>query len=87
MKTAISIPDDLFKEVEQIARKNNYSRSRVFCIAVKEYLDKFRAQETLDALNKAYTEDSTSEEKLLLKKSVKYYTKNILEKDNDNRSG
>ncbi len=87
MKTAISIPDDLFREVNEIARKNNYSRSQVFCIAVKEYLDKFRAQEMLDALNKAYTEEPSSEEKLHLKKSVEYYTKNILEKDDDDQSG
>jgi len=38
MKTAISIPDDLFEEAEQLARREGKSRSQVYQEALAEYL-------------------------------------------------
>jgi predicted transcriptional regulator len=38
MKTAISIPDDLFEEVERFSRRLKVSRSRLFTDAAREYL-------------------------------------------------
>ncbi|HXV64373.1 MAG TPA: ribbon-helix-helix protein, CopG family [Vicinamibacteria bacterium] len=38
VKTAISIPDELFREVELCARRLKVSRSRLFADAVREYL-------------------------------------------------
>jgi antitoxin MazE6 len=38
MKTAISIPDDLFREVEACSRRLKLSRSRLFATAAREYL-------------------------------------------------
>ncbi|MDH5561299.1 MAG: type II toxin-antitoxin system HicB family antitoxin, partial [Deltaproteobacteria bacterium] len=34
MKTAISIPDNLFREAEQYAKSHGFSRSRLFAEAV-----------------------------------------------------
>src|SRR5437867_3734933 len=42
MKTAISIPDDLFHEVERCTRRLRVSRSRLFADAAREYLAKRR---------------------------------------------
>lgn len=42
MKTAISIPDALFAEVEACARRLRVPRSRVFADAVAEYLARHR---------------------------------------------
>ena len=42
MKTAISIPDDLFHEVERCSRRLRMSRSRLFADAAREYLAKRR---------------------------------------------
>ncbi len=53
MKTAISVPDALFHEVEKAARENHLSRSEVFVIAVREYLEKRRSEKLLDDLNAA----------------------------------
>ena len=82
MKTAISLPDDLFKEVVRLASENKTSRSQIFCLAVKEYLERLKAQKLLKALNDAYSEEDTTEEKLLRKKSLEYYDSAIL-KDSD----
>jgi metal-responsive CopG/Arc/MetJ family transcriptional regulator len=38
MKTAISIPDDLFRDVEACSRRLKVSRSRLFATAAREYL-------------------------------------------------
>lgn len=38
MKTAISIPDDLFDEVERFSKRRKVSRSRLFTDAAREYL-------------------------------------------------
>jgi metal-responsive CopG/Arc/MetJ family transcriptional regulator len=38
MKTAISIPDDLFREIDICARRLRVSRSHVFATAAREYL-------------------------------------------------
>jgi predicted transcriptional regulator len=42
MKTAISIPDELFREVERRSRQLKISRSRLFAEAVREYLARRR---------------------------------------------
>lgn len=38
MKTAISIPDDLFEEADKLARELKQSRSQLYSRAVREYL-------------------------------------------------
>jgi predicted transcriptional regulator len=42
VKTAISIPDELFREVERCSRRLKMSRSRLFAEAVREYLARRR---------------------------------------------
>ncbi len=87
MKTAISIPDDLFKEVVKLASENKTSRSQIFSIAVKEYLEKIKSQKLLETLNKVYSEEETDDEKLLRRKSLEYYNNVILKDSNDNSAG
>jgi metal-responsive CopG/Arc/MetJ family transcriptional regulator len=77
MKTAISIPDNIYKEVERIAREHNYSRSEVFVIAVKEFLERLKSKEILHGLNEAYSSDETAEETDLRVKRKEYYGSKI----------
>lgn len=81
MKTAISIPDDLFKEVDRLAEERKTSRSRIFCRAVTLYLEKVKSQRLLEELNSAYGPEETSEEMLVRKKSKEYYKRQILKKE------
>ena len=78
MTTAVSIPDEVFKEVDKTAKEFNYSRSELFTIAVKEFLEKIKSKKLLDALNKAYSEVESPEEITLRQKSKKYYAKKVL---------
>jgi predicted transcriptional regulator len=43
MKTAISLPDDLFHEVEACSRRLKVSRSRLFVVAAQEFLTRQKA--------------------------------------------
>jgi metal-responsive CopG/Arc/MetJ family transcriptional regulator len=38
MKTAVSIPDEVFESAERLARRMKKSRSRLFSDAVREYV-------------------------------------------------
>ena len=78
MKTAISLPEKIFKEVEKFSKEHQYSRSEVFTIAVKEFLERMKSRELFNALNEAYSEAESSEEVTLRIKSKRYYAKRVL---------
>jgi len=56
MKTAISIPDDIFKGAERLARRTKKSRSQLFSDAVKEYLARHAPEEVTDAMDRVCRE-------------------------------
>jgi len=53
MKTAISIPDDLYRGAERLARRTKRSRSRLFADAMREYLAHHSPDEVTEAMNRA----------------------------------
>ncbi len=75
MKTAISIPDNLFAAVEKTAKELKLSRSQLFVAAVKDYLVKQNNRELLEALNEAYSEADTKKDMELRKRAKKYYSR------------
>ncbi|HEX3109439.1 MAG TPA: ribbon-helix-helix domain-containing protein [Thermoanaerobaculia bacterium] len=52
MKTAVSIPDDVFEEAEKLARKAGKSRSEVFSAALREYVARHAPDEATEAFNR-----------------------------------
>lgn len=53
MKTAVSIPDDVFAGAERLAKRTKKSRSRLFSDALKEYLARHAPEEITEAMNRA----------------------------------
>lgn len=53
MKTAVSIPDDVFEKVERFARRAKRSRSEVFSAALQEYIARHAPDEVTDTINRA----------------------------------
>jgi len=51
MKTAVSIPNELFARVERLARGAGRSRSEVFSAALKEYVARHAPDEVTEAMN------------------------------------
>jgi len=56
MKTAVSIPDEIFHEAELLARRTKRSRSRLFSDALKEYLVRWNPDQITQAMNAALAE-------------------------------
>ena len=53
MKTAISLPKDVFERAERLALKARKSRSQVYCEALREYVARHSPDDVTDALNRA----------------------------------
>ena len=62
MKTAMSIPDEVFEGAERLARRTKRSRSRLFSDALKEYLARHAPDEVTEAMNKACAEIGDAED-------------------------
>ncbi len=54
IKTAISIQKPVFDQVNDLAKNLNISRSRLFVIAVQEFIQRHANVELLQAINEAY---------------------------------
>jgi metal-responsive CopG/Arc/MetJ family transcriptional regulator len=52
MKTAVSIPDEVFEKVERLAHRARRSRSQVFSAALKEYIARHAPDEVTEAMNR-----------------------------------
>lgn len=52
MKTAISIPDDVFTNAEKLARALKKSRSQLYSHALKEYLARHAPDQVTETLNR-----------------------------------
>ena len=51
MKTAISLPNDLFEAAERLVRESGRSRSELYAQALREYLLRQSPNELTDRLN------------------------------------
>jgi metal-responsive CopG/Arc/MetJ family transcriptional regulator len=59
MRAAVSIPDDIFQQAEQLARRTRKSRSQLLSDAVREYVSRHSPTEAMDrALAEFVTEAS-----------------------------
>jgi metal-responsive CopG/Arc/MetJ family transcriptional regulator len=67
MKTAISIDDELLREADETARQMGLSRSRLFALAVGDFLQRQRRERMLLRLNEVYADHVEPAEKRLLK--------------------
>ncbi|HYI09242.1 MAG TPA: ribbon-helix-helix protein, CopG family [Thermoanaerobaculia bacterium] len=56
MKTAVTIPDDVFEKVDRFARRAKRSRSEVVSTALQEYIARHAPDEVTDAINRAVDE-------------------------------
>jgi len=52
MKTAVSLPDEVFRAAERQARRTKKSRSQVYAEALSEYLARHAPDEVTDAMNR-----------------------------------
>ena len=60
MKTAISIPDKVFRSADSLAKRLGLSRSQLYSTAITEYLSKHQGKQVTDRLNAIYSEEDSS---------------------------
>jgi len=59
MKTAISIPDPLFKEAERLMKRLRIPRSQLYARALEAYLQRQRSKGIKEALDEVYRTESS----------------------------
>lgn len=60
MKTAISLPDDLFAKAEQLAERFGVSRSELYVRALREYVAAHHHEGVTERLNAIYDREPSS---------------------------
>ncbi len=63
VKTAISIDEDLFDQVEALAKTLKIPRSQLFSNAIQAYLLRKENQQLLEDINQAYEQPPTAAER------------------------
>jgi predicted transcriptional regulator len=56
MKTAVSVPDDLFAQVDRLARRSRRSRSELYSAALREYVARHAPDEVTAGLDRVISE-------------------------------
>lgn len=69
VKTAISIEKNLFEQAEKMARTMKVSRSRLFVIALQDFIEHQKNKELLARINAAYADEPDAAEQTLRRKS------------------
>lgn len=74
MKTAVSVPDRVFRSAERLASRLRVSRSELYSKALAEFIEKHKSDLTTTRLNEVYAanrETSTLEPEIA---SLQYHT-------------
>lgn len=59
MKTAISLPDELFHEAEALASRLGLSRSGLYAAALEDFIGRQRAKRVSERLDAIYSAESS----------------------------
>ena len=63
IKTAISLRKPLFQQIDKLAREMKLPRSRVFVLALEDYLERHQNRVLLQAINEVYAGEQDATDK------------------------
>lgn len=75
IKTAISLQKSLFEQVDTLAREMKVSRSRLFVLALEDYLRRYQNLQLLERINQAYSDAPDAIEQKRLRKIRRQHRK------------
>jgi metal-responsive CopG/Arc/MetJ family transcriptional regulator len=81
MKIAISIPENVFRDIKKAAEDQKRSRSEIITEAVRDYLTKLESRRIFDSLNEVYASPETEEERDARKSELEFYKRTVLKKE------
>ena len=78
MKTAISLPDELFDSVEKLVKRSGRPRSEVYSEALREYVARHAPDEVTESLNRvvAAIDDETEHSDPFVRAAAREVLKN-----------
>jgi len=76
MKTAVSVPDDLFRQAENAARRLRVSRRQLYATAISEFRNRQQSNAVTERLNEVYARRPATVDRALHRAQLK-----SLEKD------
>src|SRR5207253_10703911 len=65
MKITVYVPDDVFEEAEQLARRTKRSRSEVYSWALSEYVARHAPDRVTEAMDRTLTEIGEPEDRFV----------------------
>ncbi|MDA3963418.1 MAG: ribbon-helix-helix domain-containing protein [Planctomycetota bacterium] len=69
MKTAISLPDDLFARADKYAQGKGLSRSALVAEALREYIDRHKSVDITKQLNEAIAGEGQPRDEAVIRQS------------------
>jgi predicted transcriptional regulator len=78
VKTAISINETLFEQVNKLADELKVSRSYLFVMAVEEFIERYENHLLLEQLNRAYDDPSLTDHEEILR-GMRRHQRNLVE--------
>lgn len=77
IKTAISIEKDLFDQAEKMAQSMKVSRSKLFVIALQDFIAHQKNRDLLAQINAAYADEPDAAEQTLRRKTRRQHRRMV----------
>jgi metal-responsive CopG/Arc/MetJ family transcriptional regulator len=77
VKTGLSIDKQLFKKADEIALKLDISRSKLYQLALEDYIRQYENNQILEKINSTYSDKTTSEENKFQNRMKIYHKKTM----------
>lgn len=71
MKTAVSIPDKIFRSADSLAKRLGMSRSQLYATALADFLSRRQSEQVKERLDAIYGEEDSSVDANLIKLQLK----------------
>ena len=78
VKTAVSLQKSLFEQADTLANEMKISRSRLFALALEDFIRRSQNQKLLEQINAAY-EDTSDPEEFTLRHRMRHQHRRIVE--------
>lgn len=77
IKTAVSIKESLFKKAETLAKKLEISRSKLFAVALENFIRQQENRELLKKINEVYSQAFSPDEESYRKQIRDYHRRSL----------
>ena len=78
-KIAVSIPQPLFEQADELAEHMKVSRSRLYALALEMFIQQRESQQILEQLNRVCGENPPTDEEKQLLKAMQHRQRHLVE--------